>query len=414
MEDYEAKLRSYEAAVKERKKSGAEPPAKPARPTLERVTVNDATAEALVPILQENPRGVVLVRDELMGWVQSMNQYREGGKGADQQIWLSAWSGSTVTVDRKKTHELGPLRVRHPFVSVIGGLTPDKLPALRGEKPRQRAELDGFIDRVLLSYPPEPPVAAENWLEISEAAKGEIRDTLNRLRSLKMVRVKDGETGKGWRPFLVQLTPCGRRAWQEFTEAHAAERNADDFPLHLVGPWAKLRGYAARLALIVHMLRQVAGEVQTESVDGESMGRAARLVHYFKSHARKVYTAMEADPRVAEARRVLRCLAVNADLNDFTRRDLYQHLRRHFKQPEALDAPLRLPAEYRYLRCTTPERAGRPGPNPERYEVNSTWDRWPRPQDTQDTQDRPKQGELVDSGDCVYGSDGKGDAWEGD
>jgi hypothetical protein len=84
-----------------------------------------------VPILTENPRGVVLVRDELAGWVLAMNQYREGGKGADQQFWLSAWSGANVTVDRKGTHAAGPLRVRHPFVGVVGCR-----PARRGREDR--------------------------------------------------------------------------------------------------------------------------------------------------------------------------------------------------------------------------------------------------------------------------------------
>jgi hypothetical protein len=247
MEQYEADLDQYEQDKKDHRKNGGDPPKKPQRPVLGRLTVNDATAEALVPILKENPRGVVLVRDELVGWVQAMNQYREGGKGADQQFWLSAWSGATASVDRKKTHELGPLRVRHPFISVIGGLTPDKLPTLRGDRPRARVEQDGFIDRVLMTYPPEPPVAAENWAEVGDGTKAQLRGVLDKLRSLQMVPVQDGGRIRGFRPFVVKLTADGRRAWQLFTEQHAEERNADDFPPHLTGPVveaARLRGPA--------------------------------------------------------------------------------------------------------------------------------------------------------------------------
>jgi hypothetical protein len=231
--------------MKDFKKNGGDRPEKPERPVLARLTVDDATAEALVPILKENPRGVVLVRDELIGWVQVMNQYREGGKGADQQFWLSAWSGSTATVDRKTTHELGPLRVRRPFMGVVGGLTPEKLPTLRGDTPRKKAEQDGFLDRVLLSYPPEPPVAAENWLEVAEGTLKLLDKVLEKLRSLKMVPVQEGEQVTGCRPFVVKLTTTGRQAWQRFTQAHADERNAEDFPPFLIGPWAKLRGDGA-------------------------------------------------------------------------------------------------------------------------------------------------------------------------
>jgi hypothetical protein len=86
MEQYQVQMEEFEKELKEWRKNGGTYPEKPERPILERLTVNDATAEALVPILNENARGVVLVRDELIGWVQAMNQYREGAKGADQQF----------------------------------------------------------------------------------------------------------------------------------------------------------------------------------------------------------------------------------------------------------------------------------------------------------------------------------------
>jgi DNA polymerase-1 len=321
-----------------------------------------------VPILQENPRGVVLVRDELVGWVQAMNQYREGGKGADQQFFLSAWSGSTVSVDRKKTHDLGPLRVRHPFLSVVGGLTPDKLPTLRGDRPRARAEQDGFIDRVLMAYPPEPPVAAENWAEVGEGTRERLRAVLDRLRSLQMVPVQEGGLIKGWRPFVVKLTANGRRAWQDFTERHAGERNADDFPPHLAGPWSKLRGYAVRLALLLHFLRWACGEAEGEEVDGESMARAANLVDYFKSHARKVYAVMDADPRLALARRLLRVIA-REGLGRFTRREAYRVMRGPCKAVEDIDPVLSVLETHGYIR-PAPVPANGPGRKPSpTYEV---------------------------------------------
>jgi hypothetical protein len=369
-EEYEEakKQQRYEAAKKqqgkgnrkERAKKDIEPLEKPQPPVLTRLTVNDATTEVLGPILKENPRGVVMVKDELTAFVQAMNQYREGGKGADQQFWLSAWSGSTVTVDRQKTHHLGPLRVRHPFISVIGGLVPDKLPTLRGDKPRQRVEVDGFIDRFLLSYPPEPEVAAENWMEVPETTLQGWRTLLAKLRSLAMVPVQKDERIVAWRPFVVRLTSTGREAWQRFTQAHAEERNSADFPPHLKGPWSKLRGYCARLALIVHFLRWAAGEVQDEDVDCESMERAARLVAYFKAHARKVYAVMDADPRTATARRLLRWI-IEGCLRQFTRRDAYRAMRGIYKSVDEVDPILDLLGKHGYIRAVASAADNRPG-----------------------------------------------------
>jgi hypothetical protein len=148
--------------------------------------------------------------------------------------------------------------------------------------------------------------------------------------------------------------------------------------------------------------------VQGEDVDGESMGRAVKLVAYFKSHARKAYAVMDADRGVAEARRVLACLARHPEMTQFTRRDLYQHLRRHFGRPDALDAPLKLLVEHGYLRVAgTGPAPNKPRPRTERYEVNPLWDRSAkRTQGTRNPRnpdaDDPPEGELVDIGDIVY------------
>ena len=62
---------------------------RPDRPEMERVLCNDATVEALARVLASNPRGVLLYRDELVGWTRSFDQYK--GHGEDSQFWLSCW-----------------------------------------------------------------------------------------------------------------------------------------------------------------------------------------------------------------------------------------------------------------------------------------------------------------------------------
>jgi hypothetical protein len=64
----------------------------------------------------------------------------------------------------------------------------------------------------------------------------------------------------------------------------------------LRGPWAKLEGYGARLALVVHVCRQVSGETESVDVDGPSMEKAAQLVRYFQAHARRVYGQLAGMP----------------------------------------------------------------------------------------------------------------------
>lgn len=307
MEDHQSEKDIYETKLKEWKKDAqGERPAAPVRPALERLIVDDATVEALAFILSENPRGMALVKDELAGWVGGMNQYRSGGKGNDQQFFLSAWSSAAVTVDRRKDSEKGPLRVAHPFLSIVGGLTPDNLPLLRGDSTKKKATDDGFADRILFSWPMPSPVVEETWTTIPEDVRAVWASAYARLRHPQMIdHTQDGMV-TGQRPVIVRLSADARTAYQRFTADHAAEVNAESFPAHLRGPWSKLKGYWGRLALIVHYLRWAVGEVASDrsDVDAESARRSSLLVAYFKGMARRVYDAMSADPRLVLARKV--------------------------------------------------------------------------------------------------------------
>ena len=48
------------------------------RPTRRRFRVGDSTVEAVASVLAENPRGVLLARDEQAGWFGGFDQYKSG------------------------------------------------------------------------------------------------------------------------------------------------------------------------------------------------------------------------------------------------------------------------------------------------------------------------------------------------
>ncbi len=116
-------------------------------PVLSRLVTSDPTTEALGPILAKNPRGLIVTPDEMTKWVMSMDQYRNG-KGGDRPFYLSAWNGEPVHIDRAK-HMAEPIIVPHPFLTVVGGMTPDMLSTL----PEGQGRDDGFIARLLFAYP---------------------------------------------------------------------------------------------------------------------------------------------------------------------------------------------------------------------------------------------------------------------
>lgn len=165
-----------EADRKAAAKDGEVAPPRPEEPVMGRVVADDTTIEALAGILESNPRGVLVARDELAGWVRAMDQYK-GGRGADQQNWLSLWSNSPISVDRKSRSE--PVIVESPWVSVTGSIQPEILPDLSGGRE------DGLLDRFLFAYP-DPYYAPSSAKEISAAAENGLGALYGRLASLRM------------------------------------------------------------------------------------------------------------------------------------------------------------------------------------------------------------------------------------
>jgi hypothetical protein len=328
--------------------------------------VSDFTVEKLAAALQDNLRGVQVIRDELHALVRAFDQYR-GGRGADKQFFLSGWAGEPVSVQRQK-QESGSVFVPHPFLSVVGCLPPSLLASLRGE----RAQADGWMDRFLFDFAEPVEAGGEDWRCIDPGLDEVWEKALSQLRSLEMKSAPGG----GLRPHFVKLTSCGRKAWERFTADLADQLNDELLPDCLHGPWAKMRGYCARLALIVHQLRLAHREVSGADVDGESLERAAQLVAYYQDHARKVYAMIDADPRIADARRVIKWLSVNRvnrvnGLQGVSRRDIHANVLGSRYAAEEVDGVINLLVRYGYLRLAAqqPEQGRGPAPGP-RYEIH--------------------------------------------
>jgi len=91
--------------------------------------VNDITVEKLADVLNTNPHGVMMIRDELAGLIDGLDQYK-GGRGSDRKSMLSLWSGTTWRVDRVSS---GSKVVAKPFTAILGGIQPALLTKLSGE-----------------------------------------------------------------------------------------------------------------------------------------------------------------------------------------------------------------------------------------------------------------------------------------
>ncbi len=221
--------------------------------------------------------------------------------------------------------------VPHPFPTIAGGMTPGMLGELAEGKGRE----DGFSARLLFCYPDRAsrPYSEEG---IPEGVAEAWRDLARALWDRPM-RDLAGQAA----PHVVKMTPEARREWARWCQAHRDEQEADDFPGSLEGTWGKLEAYAARLALILHLMDLAADPTRPADDEPRELPRraiddAARLVDYFKSHARRVRVATggKADDGGEDVRALLGWIVRN-DLAEFSIRDIDRNFDRFKLDPAA-------------------------------------------------------------------------------
>ncbi len=266
----------WETALKASVKNGTPPPAmpdaarEPLRPERPRIRIGDATTEAIMNVLVHQPKGVLMLRDELAGWLGGFNRY-SGGEGGDRALWLEAWNGRSFVVDRVKTGE--PLTIPHLSVAVLGGIQPDRLSAtlLKGVD-------DGLTARFLFVWPEPAPLARPKG--IPQGA--EARHVLKALYGLEMASDAHGNPV----PRVVSLTD---EAAALFEPWWIAQR--DDEPEGpLASWWGKLPGICLRLAVTLQGLRDALEIAPLREVSGDAIQAAIMMIDdYFKPMAERAY-----------------------------------------------------------------------------------------------------------------------------
>lgn len=331
----EEKLATWRTEVKEAAAQGypeptkpecAEQPPEPLRP---RLFVSDVTVEALAPILSGQPRGVLVERDELSGWIQSFGAYKGGG-GADRAFWLEAYGGRSFTVDRVKNGGK-PVCIPCLSVSVCGTIQPDKL-----QEVLLQGANDGFAARILWTWPDRLPPREVTRIG-SNASNDKAEKAYRWLRSLP----EDTDERGHFIPRNVRFSDEAERLLFEVErEVYALTEHEDGpFEAHV----GKFAGFTIRLALTLEFLWAAFGDQrEPQEVSADAVRSAAGLLfEYFKPMAERSYMTA-ALPKVERgATEIAKHIRKN-DLRVLNERDLkrkagLKHARTNDEVTEALE-----------------------------------------------------------------------------
>jgi hypothetical protein len=250
------------------------PNAADVEPEKPRLRQYDVTIEQIAAILATAaPKGVMIVRDELSGWLDGMNAYHPAGR----PFWVQAYGGRKYGVERRK-HGKEPIEIEHHVVAVSGGTQPERLAKLIADAD------DGLLARIQWGWP-NPPSEPELGVETPNAEWA--IEALDKLRELEL----EAQPGKPSKPVYVPLTPEALGLMREFArEMHTRRRNTAGL---LKSAYGKARGTALRISLTLEWLwwcGKSGMPLPPTTISSEAFLAAASLVaDYFMPMAERVY-----------------------------------------------------------------------------------------------------------------------------
>ena len=335
----------------------------PDRPTLRRYKTNDSTVEKLGELLRENPAGLLVLRDELVGLIATWE--REGREG-ERAFFLEGWNGNqSFDTDRIGR---GHISIPNLCMSIFGGIQPDKLTIYLEQAVHALAN-DGMLQRFqLLVYPD-----ARRWEWRDRAPDQRAREAafmvFEMLADFDPVAWGAAPADDVAKFPHFGFSPEAQAVFIEWSEdMHRTRMPNEDEPIirqHL----AKFDKLFPALALIFHLVDGAADGVFCP-VKREAVLRAAAWCEYLEAHARRCYGLLKDDGlRAAQA---LAAKIERGALEDgFTLRDVRRNQWRNLTTDEAILAALDWLEDEDWLRR---ESIGGTGPGSGRrtlrYQIN--------------------------------------------
>lgn len=288
-------------------------PENPIEPTIVAYIADDTTPEALIEVLAENPFGVCLPKDELSGWLGGFDAYRSGGGSKDLSFWLQSHGGQPVRVNRKSGKKLATADT--PSVSICGGIQPGMLRKIL--KTNEHFFDAGLAARILYAMPPDLP---QRWTDavVSDVTKNQYWNIFKTILSWR----NGLDALNPAKPLILTLSEAAKSQFIGFYDANADERAAMESSTQKAF-WPKLTGYAARIALVFHVVKWIEGSTADQHVvDGETMESAIRLTQWFKRESLRIVEAMRGEAPQIDTDASLALRAIRSREGKITVREL--------------------------------------------------------------------------------------------
>lgn len=296
-----------------------------------RYVTNDPTIEKLALIMRDNPQGILLVRDELSGWLESLSK---SGREGSREFYLEAWNGNgSFSIDRIGR---GSTFTDSLCLSVFGGIQPERL-----KRYMERYEVshgdDGFLERFQLSVFPAPRT---RWDLIERkpnvAAMEKIRLIFETLDSIPIDESS---------PLIARFSEASQKTANEYRtdlEGRLVSPDLSDIEKSYL---SKYRSLMPSLALIFQIIQDMA---VTGSVSQSATDLAIEWCNILESNLKKILALWNTSESAAMT--LLKKIQNGELVDRQTVREIYRKSWRGLNTPQKVGDALGILARHGYVR----------------------------------------------------------------
>lgn len=304
----------------------------PQPPAMRRYKSNDSTVEKLGELLRDNPAGMLVFRDELVGLLAT---WERDGREGDRTFYLEAWNG-TASFDTDRIGR-GSIFIPNLCLSVFGGIQPDKLTGFLEQAAGALAN-DGMLQRFQMLVYPDHVLWDWRDLEPDREARQMVMDVFEKLAEFTPTEWGAYPADENAKIPYFRFDDEAQELFIEWSWGlHREILPREDKPLmqqHL----AKFEKLLPALALLFHLVECASSE-RGGLVKKEAVIQAIGWCKYLETHARRCYGLL-ADDGLRAAKALAEKLQQGKLKDGFTARDVRRNQWRFLTTAEAVEAAL--------------------------------------------------------------------------
>ena len=242
--------------------------------------VVDSTIEAMIGAMRDNPRGVLIYKDEIDSLLSNFNRYN----GSDESYFLSLFSGTPFKYSRKSNSE--HIFLSNPYCSIIGSTQPGRLCEQFGGK----RMMNGFSSRFLKVYPEINEMPSWSDTSMPEGILEEWESIIRKVVGINPPTDREEKANSIELPFSHDAKIRVIR-WKDEVKNVAYSATDSDSARALCG---KLETYLIRFCLVIQVMRGICGESGMNEIDADTAELAVMLTEYFRKMESRVAPEIDA------------------------------------------------------------------------------------------------------------------------